>query len=429
MSHKTIGIEERIAPWKAFPLGLQHFLSMFGATVLVPMLMGFSPSVSVMCSGLGTALYLLITKGKIPSYLGPSFSFIGPVVLASAAAGVAGIGSAIVCAGLIFILCALIIRRIGTRWIDRFIPPVVMASIIFVIGCGLSATAVQEAFLSDGGVNSWPALVVVFVALFTVVACTCFGKRILNTIPVLVGASVAYLLSCVFGMVDFAPVEQAAWFGLPSITPPSFDWQAVVLVSPIALVVVIEHIGHLFVIGEMTEHDFKPIFWRSVLGDGVATTVAGFLGAPPATTFAENIGVMSVTRVYSTQVFWYAAIMAFLVGGFCPKVGALVGTIPDPVIGGVSVVIFGLIACNALKMLVDHQINVSYGRNAMIFCGPAIIGIGMTTMGIGVPIDNYSIPGLAVAALLGVVLNIVLPQDDSGRGRRDKRDKREKAEC
>lgn len=412
MSHEAIGVEERMSPLKAFPLGLQHFLSMFGATVLVPMLMGFSPSISVMCSGIGTALYLLVTKGKIPSYLGPSFSFIGPIVMASAAAGAAGIGSAIVCAGLIFIACALLIRRIGTAWIDRLIPPIVMASIILVIGCGLSATAVKEAFLTDGAVSSWPALVVAFVSLGTVIACTCFGKKVLCTIPVLAGAVVAYALSCCFGMVDFSAVEQAAWLGLPDISLPSFNWQAIVLVSPIALVVVIEHIGHLFVIGEMTGHNYNSTLWRSVLGDGLATTVAGFLGAPPATTFAENIGVMSVTRVYSTQVFWYAAAAAFLVGGFCPKIGALVGTIPDPVIGGISIVIFGLIACNAFKMLVDHQIDLTNGRNVAIMSGPVILGIGMATMNVGIPVGDYSIPGLAIAALLGIALNAILPRDE-----------------
>ena len=269
-----------MSPLKAFPLGLQHFLSMFGATVLVPMLMGFSPSISVMSSGIGTALYLLVTKGKIPSYLGPSFSFIGPIVMASAAAGAAGIGSAIVCAGLIFIACALLIRRIGTAWIDRLIPPIVMASIILVIGCGLSATAVKEAFLTDGAVSSWPALVVAFVSLGTVIACTCFGKKVLCTIPVLAGAVVAYALSCCFGMVDFSAVEQAAWLGLPDISLPSFNWQAIVLVSPIALVVVIEHIGHLFVIGEMTGHNYNTMAigawrWACNNGGGVSRGASG----------------------------------------------------------------------------------------------------------------------------------------------------------
>lgn len=412
VSHRSIGVDERMSPAKAFPLGLQHFLSMFGATVLVPLLMGFSPSVSVMCSGIGTALYLLTTHNKIPSYLGPSFSFIGPVVLASATAGTEGVCSAIAVAGLIFIVCALVIRAIGTDWINTLIPTVVMASIIFVIGCGLSTTAVQEAFLTDGVASAWPALVVSGTAFIVVVLCTCFGKRVLNTIPVLVGAAVAYAVACAFGVVDFSPVREAAWLGLPDVSLPTFNLQAILLVSPIALVVVIEHIGHLFVIGEMTGNNYNSILWRSVLGDGLATTVAGFLGAPPATTFAENIGVMSVTRVYSTQVFWYAAATAFLVGGFCPKLGALIGTIPDTVIGGVSIVIFGLIACNALKMLVDHRVDMASMRNLTVFGGPAIIGIGMQALGVAIPLGSYNVPGLAVAALLGVFLNLVLPKEN-----------------
>ena len=176
MSRKTIGVEEKLPPIQALPLGLQHFLSMFGATVLVPMLMGFSPSVSVMCSGIGTALYLLVTRGKIPSYLGPSFSFIGPVVMASATAGASGVGSAIVGAGLIFILCALVVRVVGTDWITRFIPTVVMAEIIFVIGCGLANTAINDVFLCDGHEASWPALVVGLVALLVVIFCSCFRQ-------------------------------------------------------------------------------------------------------------------------------------------------------------------------------------------------------------------------------------------------------------
>lgn len=409
MSRRTIGVEEKLPPIQALPLGLQHFLSMFGATVLVPMLMGFSPSVSVMCSGIGTALYLLVTKGKIPSYLGPSFSFIGPVVLASATAGASGVGSAIVAAGLIFIVCALIVRAVGTAWIARFIPTVVMAEIIFVIGCGLANTAIGDVLVCEGHEAPWQSILVGFTALVIVVLCSCFGKRVLNTIPVLVGAVVSYLLAWAFGMVDFAPVAEAAWIGLPDFTFPAFDLAAIVLVSPIALVVVIEHIGHLFVIGSMTGHNYNPLLWRSLLGDGLATTVAGFLGAPPATTFAENIGVLSVTRVFSTQVFWYAAAAAFIVGGFCPKLGALVGTIPDPVIGGVSIVIFGLIACNALKMLVDNQIDMNSMRNIIVFGGPAIAGIGMQALGVGIPLGDYSIPGLVVAALSGILLNLVLP--------------------
>lgn len=412
MSKRSIGVREKVPPGKALLLGMQHFLSMFGATVLVPLLLGFSPSISVMCSGIGTAIYLLVTHGRIPSYLGPSFSFVGPIVLAEATAGQSGVCSAIVVAGLIFVACALLIKAVGTDWIDRFIPTVVMASIIFVIGCGLASTSVSESFTT----GDWHDVAITFASLFTVILCTCFGKKLLSTIPVLVGAAVGYLLSCAFGKVDFSSVEQAAWLGLPQFTFPTFDLGAIILVSPIAFVIVIEHIGHVFVIGEMTGNDYKPILWRSVLGDGLATMVAGFLGAPPATTFAENIGVLSITRVFSTQVFWYAAIAAIAIGGFCPKVGALISTIPNPVIGGVSIVIFGLIACNALKMLVNARVDMTDMRNIIVFGAPTIIGVGMMTLSIGIPVGNYSIPGLAVAALTGIVLNQVLPKHGAVSG-------------
>ncbi len=407
MSNKTIGVEEKVPPVKGLLLGLQHFLSMFGATVLVPLLLGFSPSISVMCSGIGTAIYLLTTKGKIPSYLGPSFSFVGPIVLAEATVGQAGIGSAIVCAGFIFIACALVIRAIGTSWIDKLIPTTVMASIIFVIGCGLASTSVVDAFQT----SDWHKLVIAFATFFAVVLCTCYGKGLFSTIPVLFGAFVGYTISLAFGEIDFSPVMEAAWVGLPQFTFPEVSLPAIILVSPIAFVVVIEHIGHVFVIGEMTGNDYKPILWRSILGDGLATTVAGFLGAPPATTFAENIGVLNITRVFSTQVFWYAAIAAIAIGGFCPKLGALISTIPSSVIGGVSIVIFGLIACNALKMLVNAQVDMNNMRNVIVFGGPVIIGVGMMTLSVGIPVGVYSIPGLAVAAILGILLNRVLPEE------------------
>ena len=408
---KAIPVDAKLPAPQACALGLQHFLSMFGATVLVPLLMGFSPSVSVMCSGLGTIIYLLCTKQRIPSYLGPSFSFIGPIVAASAVCGPSGVGSGIVAAGLVFAVIAFVIWRVGTRWIDALVPPPVMAAIIIVIGCGLAATAVSEAFLDGAGnPRPWQEITVAFVALLVVVACTCFGKRLLGTIPVLAGAAVAYALACVFGLVDFSAVAQAPWFGLPEFTFPSFDLGAIALVAPIALVVVIEHIGHLFVIGQMTGVDYGPILHRSILGDGLATVAAGFLGAPPATTFAENIGVMSVTRVYATQIFWYAAGAALVVGGFCPKLGALVGTIPDPVIGGVSIIIFGLIACNGLKMLVENGIDLSDNRTVTVVCAPIVVGVGMQALGAGIPIGDYSLPGLAAAALLGITLNLVLPK-------------------
>lgn len=410
MSKTPVGVQEKLPAGRAALLGMQHFMSMFGATVLVPLLLGFSPSVSVFCSGLGTAIYLLVTRGKIPSYLGPSFSFVGPIVAAGAVAGQAGVGSAIVVAGLVFVACALVVKRIGTAWIDRLIPPVVMASIIFVIGCGLASTSVSESF-ADATPET---LVVTFAAFFTVVLCTCFGKKLLSTIPVLVGAAVGYVLACAFGIVDFSSVAQAKWIGLPQFTFPRFDLGAILLVSPIALVVVIEHIGHVFVISEMTGNDYKPILWKSIMGDGLATTAAGFLGAPPATTFAENIGVLNITRVYSTQVFWYAAVAAMVVGGLCPKVGAFISTIPNAVIGGVSIVIFGLIACNALKMIVAEHVDMTAMRNIVVFGGPTIVGVGMMTLSVGIPVGDYSIPGLAVAALLGILLNLVLPSEENG---------------
>ncbi|MCI1934537.1 MAG: NCS2 family nucleobase:cation symporter [Atopobiaceae bacterium] len=425
MAHRqrqVIGVDERISTARAIPLGIQHMMSMFGSTVLVPALTGLNPNVAIMCSGIGTICYLLVTRNKIPSYLGSSFAFISPILAATAATGNLHTAlSGVVVAGLVFLVVAGIIKLAGTEWLDRLLPPVLVAAVMIVIGVGLSATAVKMALNSSTESFQPIGAAVATIALFAAVVFSSMGG-LFGTIPVLLAIIVGYLVACLLGLVDLAPVVSAAWIGLPPIQTPTFDLGAVALIAPVALVVVIEHIGHLLAVGEIVGKDYRPMLPRSLAGDGIATVISGFLGGPPTTTYAENIGVMSVTHVYSTQVFWYAAGFALVVGGFCPKLAAFINSIPTPVMGGVSLLLFGLIASNGLRMLVSNQVNFDENRNLMIASVVIIVGVGMETSGISIPIANYTLPGMATSALIGILLNLILPQANASANASDNED-------
>lgn len=410
---ELIGVDDRVSIGRAIPLGIQHMMSMFGSTVLVPVLTGLDPNVAIMCSGIGTICYLLVTGNKIPSYLGSSFAFISPIIAVGATRGLDAAMSGVVVAGLVFLAVAGIIKLVGTGWLDRLLPPVLVASVMVVIGVGLSATAAEMAFTTTAADGSTSFFGVgAAVAAVTLVAAVVFSSMggIVGTVPVLLAIIVGYVLSLALGLVDFAPVTEAAWVGLPHVSMPVFDPGAIALVAPVAVVVVIEHIGHLLAVGEIVGKDYRSMLPRSLAGDGISTCISGFLGGPPTTTYAENIGVMSVTRVYSTQIFWYAAGFALVVGGFCPKLAALIQSIPSPVMGGVSLLLFGLIASNGLRMLVSNRVDFDVNRNLMIASVVIILGVGMETSGISIPIGDYTLPGMATSTLVGIVLNLILPR-------------------
>ncbi|MDO4591077.1 MAG: solute carrier family 23 protein [Slackia sp.] len=410
-----IGVDDRVPVTRAIPLGIQHFMSMFGSTVLVPFLTGLSPSLAIMCSGIGTILYLLVTKGKIPSYLGSSFAFITPISMVAASQGPGAVGGALIITGLVYAAVAGVIKIAGTAWLDRILPAPVVAPVIVVIGLGLSATAVKMAFFNGGYDAGAPFdyegfAVAALTLAVAIVFSTCF-RGFWSTIPVLLGVCAGYAASCALGMVDFQPVVEAAWIGLPAFHAPVFDIGAIILIAPVAVVIIIEHIGHLLVVGEVVGKNYNDLLPRSLLGDGLSTMLSGFLGGTPTTTYAENIGVMSATRVYSTQIFWYAGGIALVVGGFCPKIEALIGSIPTSVMGGVSLLLFGLIASNGLRMLVSNRVDFSKARNLMIVSAVLVVGVGMETAGIKIPVGPYEIPGMAASALIGVALNLCLPKD------------------
>ena len=410
---EVIGVDDRVSVGRAIPLGIQHMMSMFGSTVLVPVLTGLDPNVAIMCSGIGTICYLLVTGNKIPSYLGSSFAFISPILAVGATKGLAAAMSGVIVAGLVFLAVAGVIRLVGTGWLDRLLPPVLVASVMVVIGVGLAATAADMAFMTDAAdgtsVFFTTGAIVAGVTLAAAVVFSSMGG-IVGTVPVLLAIIVGYLVSLALGLVDFAPVAEAAWVGLPSVSMPVFDPGAIALVAPVAVVVVIEHIGHLLAVGEIVGKDYRSMLPRSLAGDGISTVISGFLGGPPTTTYAENIGVMSVTRVYSTQIFWYAAGFALVVGGFCPKLAALIQSIPSPVMGGVSLLLFGLIASNGLRMLVSNRVDFDVNRNLMIASVVIILGVGMETSGLAIPIGDYTLPGMATSTLVGILMNLVLPR-------------------
>ncbi|MDI9589772.1 MAG: solute carrier family 23 protein [Acidobacteriota bacterium] len=406
---EVIGVDDRVSPARAIPLGIQHMMSMFGSTVLVPALTGLNPNVAIMCSGIGTVIYLLLTKNRIPSYLGSSFAFISPILAATAATGsVSTALSGVVAAGLVYFVVAGIIKLVGTDWLDVLLPPVLVASVMIVIGVGLSSTAVKMALLSSTDAFVAQGAMVAAITLTAAVVFSSMGG-LFGTMPVLLSIIVGYLVAAVMGMVDFQPVVDAPWLGLPPVQLPTFDAGAIALVAPVALVCVIEHIGHLLAVGEIVGKDYRSMLPRSLMGDGLSTTVSGLLGGPPTTTYAENIGVMSVTRVYATQVFWYAAAFALIVGGFCPKLAALISTIPVPVMGGVSLLLFGLIASNGLSMLVNNHVSFAENRNLMIASVTIILGVGMECASVAIPLGSYTLPGMATATLAGVLLNLILP--------------------
>lgn len=424
-NQRVIQTDEKLPVSRAIPLALQHLMAMFGATVLVPYLTGLDVGVGLMTSGIGTILYLICTRNKIPSYLGSSFAFIVPLITVGggAAAIAAGQGNlpaalgGLVAAGIVYMIVAGIVKVFGTGWINTLLPPALVGSVVIVIGLGLSATAVKMVLFPAADATqpvNLTGLLVAAITLGAAIVFSSFFKGFIKAIPVLLGILVGYIVSIPLGLVSFDALSAAPWIGLPNVTFPTFDLSAVLIIAPVAIVVIVEHIGHLLVINEITGKDFTPMLPESLFGDGLATAVSGALGGTPSTTYAENIGVMAVTKVYATQLFWYAGAFAFLIGGFVPKVNAAIGSIPTPVMGGISLLLFGLIAASGLRLLVNSGIDYSHSRNLIMSSVVLVVGIGMDTGGFTIPLGKYTIPGMALATVLGIVLNLVLPKESEG---------------
>lgn len=414
MAQRTIQTDEKLPVFQAIPLALQHLMAMFGATVLVPILTGLDPSLAIMTSGAGTILYLILTKNKIPSYLGSSFAFIGPIAAVAGTKGIPAALGGLVVGGLLYVVVALIIKAVGSGWLNHVLPPALVGAVVIVIGLGLAGTAVNMALKAGGDTFDIKFLLVALVTLASAILFSSFSRGFLSTIPVLLGIVVGYVFAAFMGLVDFQPVLDAPWIGLPTLVFPEFDLGAILIIAPVALVVIIEHIGHLLVVQEIVGKDFTPLLPESLAGDGLATAFSAMVGGSPSTTYAENIGVMAVTKVYATQVFWYAGAFAFVIGGFVPKLKFLIQSIPTPVMGGISLLLFGLIASSGLRMLVESGIDYSHSRNLILSSVVLVIGIGMETTGTTIPLGDYVLPGMATATFVGILLNLILPKESKG---------------
>jgi putative pyrimidine permease RutG len=410
----TIMPDERLPPGQTVVLGLQHVVAMFGATVLAPILMGFDPNVAIFFSGVATLIFFAATGGRVPSYLGSSFAFIGPVLAATGATvgqpnpnvGVALGG--IVAAGALYTAIGVVVMVAGHRWIERLMPPVVTGAVVAAIGLVLAPIAIGSAS-GTGPADPNGSGFARFVALLTVVAVgavAVYAPGLWRRLPILLGGAVGYFAYLILanGMglgvpIDFAKVGAAAWLGLPNFSRPVFTGGAISLIAPVAIILVAENLGHIKAIGAMTGRNLDPLLGRAFLGDGVATMVSGSFGGTGVTTYAENMGVMAVTRIYSTLLFVAAACIAILLG-FSPKFGALIQTIPVPVLGGLSIVVFGLIAATAGRIWVENRVDFSDPRNLITVAVALVLGAGNFKLTLG----GFTLDGIGTATFGAIIL-------------------------
>lgn len=403
MQNRVIQVEERPPLLLNIPLSLQHLFAMFGATVLVPFLFQVNPTTCLFMNGIGSLLYLFLTKGKIPSYLGSSFAFISPVLIIIAASGYASAQSGFIAFGLLFILFSIIIKATGTSWIDVLFPPAAMGAIIAVIGLELAPTAASMAGLVGDNINIDNVIVSMFTLTVTVIGSVAF-RGFLAIIPVLFGVICGYVFAFFMGMVDFAPVAAAPWIQMPPFYAPTFDLNAILIIAPAALVVLVEHIGHLLVTGNIVERDLvkDPGLSRSLFADGCSNVLSGFFGATPNTTYGENIGVMAITRVYSVWVIGGAAVLAILLS-FVGKLSELIRGIPVPVMGGVCLLLFGVIAVSGLRLLVERKVD--YSKTSNLVMTSVIMTIGLS--GAKLTVGSVSVQGMVLATLIAVAMSLL----------------------
>ena len=408
----TLRTEGVVAPGERLPtaqtivLGLQHVVAMFGATVLAPLLMGFDPNVAILFSGIGTLIFFALVGGRVPSYLGSSFAFIAVVI---AATGYAGSGpnpnlgvalGGIIAAGLLYAIIGLVVMAAGHRWIDRLMPPVVTGSIVAVIGLNLAPIAVKG--ISASAFDTWIGLATIVSVGIVAVRAPGLARRL----PILLGGIAGYLLHalCANGLglgkpIDFSAVAAAAWIGWPRLAAPVWNAHAMALIAPVAVVLVAENLGHVKAVAAMTGKNLDAFLGRAFVGDGLATIIAGAGGGTGVTTYAENIGVMAVTRVYSTLLFVVAALAAIVLG-FSPKFGALIMTIPGPVLGGLSIVVFGLITATGGRIWVQNRVDFSRARNLVTAAVTLTVGAGDLALRFG----DFTLGGIGTATFGAVVL-------------------------
>ena len=415
---KTSGViapDERLPGPQTLAMGLQHVVAMFGSTVFAPLLMGFNPNIAILMSGIGTLIFFLVVGGRVPSYLGSSFSFIGVVIAASGYSGSGAnpnigvaLGGTIAC-GVVYAAIGLIVMGVGVKWIERLMPPVVTGSVVAVIGLNLAPIAIKSHGASN--FDDWMALIS-FVSIGLVAVYTRgMVQRLLILVGLLIASAIYAVLTNGLGLgtpMDFSGVAQAAWFGMPAFAAPEFEPRAMTLIVPVVVILVAENLGHIKAVTAMTGRNLDRYMGRAFLGDGLATIVSGSAGGTGVTTYAENIGVMAATKIYSTLIFATAAVIAILFG-LSPKFGALIHLIPPPVLRGVAIVIFGLIAVSGARIWVDNKVDFSDSRNLIIVAITLMLGTADFTLKFG----GFALGGIGTATFGAILLHALLGRRSS----------------
>ena len=418
----TYDVNEWPPVGKSIILAFQHLFAMFGATILVPILVNSAAKAEVItiptalvASGIGTLIYILCTKGKSPVYLGSSFAFITPVAAGYLKGGISGAMTGIMAVGLIYIIVAIIIRFVGKDWINKLLPPVVIGPMIMIIGLGLAPSAINQIGLSSETIE-WKVVTVALISFLTTAITMTKAKGFFKIIPFLIGIIAGYISACILGMIDFAPVVDASWFQLPKFVIPfkdySLNFAAILTIAPVALVTLCEHIGDHTSLSNIIGKDLikDPGLDKTLLGDGIATFVAGFIGGPANTTYGENTSVVGMTKVASTRVIGLAAIFAIVIS-FLGKLTALISTIPNAVLGGVSLLLYGFIAVNGLKVLIKNQTNFDDSKNVIVASSMLVLGLGGAAISIINGDLSITISGMSLASVVGIILNLLLPSD------------------
>ena len=402
-NHTIIQVEDKVPFRLLIPLSIQHMFAMFGASVLVPFLFGINPAVVLFMNGLGTLLFILVTKGKAPAYLGSSFAFLAPAGIVIANWGYEYALGGFVAVGFVGCILAFIIYKVGYKWIDIVLPPAAMGPVVALIGLELSGSAASNAGLLDEVIDPRNAIVF-FVTLGFAVFGPVLFRGFLSVIPILIAVIAGYVAAAITGILDFSAVMTAPIFALPNFSAPKFDLQAILIILPVILVITSEHIGHQVVTSKIVNRDLlkEPGLHRSLFGDNFSTMLSGLIGSVPTTTYGENIGVMAVTKVYSVQVIAGAAVFS-IICSFIGKLSALIQTIPGPVIGGISFLLYGMIGTSGLRILVDSQVDYGKNRNQALTAVIFVTGLS----GIKVNFGNVQLTGMVLACVTGMILSLV----------------------
>lgn len=402
-NRRIIQVEEKVPPKLLIPLSIQHMFAMFGASVLVPFLFGINPAVVLFMNGVGTLLFILITKGKAPAYLGSSFAFIAPASIVISKFGYAYALGGFVAVGFLGCILSFIIYKFGSDWIDIVLPPAAMGPVVALIGLELSSTAASNAGMLDEAVNPKNAIVFLVTLGVAVIGSVVF-RKFLSVIPILIAIIAGYAAALLCGIVDFTEVANASIFAMPNFSAPKFNLQAILIILPVILVIASEHIGHQIVTGKIVGKDLikDPGLHRSLFADNFSTMISGFIGSVPTTTYGENIGVMAVTRVYSVYVIGGAAVLS-IVCSFVGKLSALISTIPGPVIGGISFLLYGMIGTSGIRILVDGRVDYGQSRNLALTSVIFVTGLS----GISVRFGQIELKGMVLACVVGMLLSLL----------------------